>query len=361
MKKFSRILLTLSLPLVSFAFSSCESGGPLFDEEGDCSTKVQFVFKKHRQALHQIAGKETDAFYASVPSVHLFIYDKESGELVFEQQEKTDNLKSASQLKIGSGTEKCYLPIDLAPGTYKLVAWGGLDETDNNNAFRLTDGTRSGYSHCRIKMNEETGYPVNHEKYDGLYHGIVESVEITVNNISSQIIPIELTKNTNDITVWVQHTNATFANGDYEVVYTDANGSMHFENNNLNDDNKLEYHPHTVSLLTSDSEYNGNTVEAGALIAHLSTSRLHESNVEDAKLEVRNREGNTVYSVPFIKYLLQMQNLTEDNQYYLDCEDTYNCTFYLTGAEEEEGAWVPLRIIINNWVKVPDQNTELGI
>ena len=359
MKKLAKYLLALSIPLISVSLSSCESGGPLFDEEGDCSVKVQFVFKKHRQALHQIAGKETDAFYASVSSVHLFIYDQESGELVFDRIENTDNLKSAAELKLGSGSDKCYMQVDLQPGTYKLVAWCGLDDTDNNNAFSLTDATRAGYAHCEVKKDDVTGHPVNHDRYEALYHGKVEKAIISANNISSQVIPVELTKNTNDIAVWVQHTSASFADGDYEVVYTDSNGSMHFEDNSLSSDNLLEYHPHTTSLLTSDSEYNGSQVEAGALIAHLSTSRLMSHHSDDARLEVRDKEGKTVYSIPFIKYLLNMQTLTNDNQYYLDCEDTYNCTFYLTGAKEEDEKWVPLKIIINNWVIVPDQGSIL--
>ena len=337
--------------------ASCESGGPLFDEEGDCSVKVQFVFKKHRQALQQISGKETDAFYATVPSVHLFVYDRESGELVFERVENTENLKSASELKIGSGTDKCYMQVDLNPGKYKFVAWCGLDSDDENNAFHLTDGTRGGYSHCSVKLNGTTGHPLSTEKYDGLYHGKVEEAEVTVKNMGSQVIPVELTKNTNDITVWVQHTTASFAEGDYTVVYTDVNGHMKFEDNSIGNDIMLEYQPHTTTLLTSDSEYNGSTVKSGALIAHLSTSRLMDHNNDKARLEVRDKNGKTVYSIPFIKYLTQMQTFTNDNQYYLDCEDTYNCTFYLTGSTQgEDGLWAPLQIIINNWVMVPEQN-----
>lgn len=353
--------MTMFVVVSAISLSSCESGGPLFDNEGDCSVKVQFVFKKHRQALHQISGRETDAFYASVPTVHLFVYDKESGELVFDRTEKTENLKSAVELEIGSGTDKCYMQVDLNPGNYKFVAWCGLDETDNNNAFSLSNYTRASYSHCAVKLNKTTGLPVNHEKYDGLYHGKVENAEISLEKFGSQIVPLELTKNNNDITVWVQHTSASFANGDYEVVYTDANGFMEFEDNAVNSNNILEYHPYQTTLLTSDSEFNGAEVKSGALIAHLSTSRLMTNRYKDARLEVRNKEGKTVYSIPFIQYILQMQTISDNPQYYLDCEDTYNCTFYLTGDKQDsEGAWLPLQIIINNWVKIPDQNGPLS-
>lgn len=352
----------MSLPVVIAGLSSCESGGPLFDDEGDCSVKVQFVYNKHRQALHSINGIGHDAFSNSVSSVHLFIYDAESGDLVYEKKEKAANLKSAAELNIGSTTEKSFLPVDLNPGKYRLVAWCGLDDNDQNNAFELTgDDTKGKFKTMTVKKNSSSGHPVNSEKYEAVYHGKVESVEVTLNS-GGQIIPVELTKDTNDIAVWVQHTTATFADGDYYVVYKDANGTVNFDDNSLADENLLEYHAHTTSLLTSDSEYNGSTVEAGALIAHISTSRLMQHRQDDARIEVRNKAGETVYSLPLIKYLTQMQTFTSDHQYYLDCEDTYNCTFYLTGEKEDPstGAWVPMQIIINNWVIVPPQSGELS-
>ena len=132
---------------------------------------------------------------------------------------------------------------------------------------------------------------------------------------------------------------------------------MKFDSNDVTKENTLQDLPHTSSLLNVDSEYNGSTVKAGALIAHISTSRLMAGHSEDARLEVRNKEGKTVFSIPFIQYVTEMQPFTKDYQYYLDCEDTYNCSFYLSGENE---LWTPYCIIINNWVKVPDQSDSIG-
>lgn len=357
------------LPMLMVAVSSCDNN-LVFDSEGDCAPEqvvtkdfkpaVQFVFKKHRQALHSIGDRVADAFYQSVESVHLFVYDAESGNLVLDRTEVTSNLKSASELGIGMSTDRCYLPLDIEPGNYRMVVWGGLDENDHNNAFHLVeDGTKSAfnYAHCSVKFDDVSGRPVNSEKYQSLYHGSVANVEIKESNDRMQVVPVELTKNTNDIAVWVQHTHKTFEEGEYEVVYTDANGSMHFDNNSMTRADLLEYHPHTTSLLTTDTEYNGAQMQTGALVAHISTARLMATNQNDAKLEVRNKkDGRTVFSIPFIKYVMQLQTFTNDQQYYLDCEDTYNCSFYLSG---DDGLWAPYQIIINNWVKVPDQNEEI--
>lgn len=355
MAKLQSILISAALACaVLFTTTACES---LYDNELDCSTKIRFEFRKHRQALQSVSGSAADVFASTVGSVHLFVYDAESGELVLEQFENTANLKTESELHIGSGTERCYLPVNLGAGTYRIVAWCGLDENDRNNAFSLREGTATRsedrYDECSVLLSD--GQPVHTEKYESVYHGSAEN--ITVPPDGSTLVPVTLTKDNNDIAVWVQHTSAVFSPEDYEVVYTDANGSMRFEDNTMTRNDRLEYRPYTTSLLASSTEYNGSLVEAGALVAHISTSRLMAAHRNDARLEVRNREGETVFSIPFIQYLLEMQTFTSDGQYYLDCEDSYNCSFYLSG---ESGLWTPAMIIINNWVRVPDQSGSIG-
>lgn len=348
--------MTALLSIMLMGTASCDHN-LVFEDEGDCTPKVQFVFKKHRHALLSASGRATDAFYSTVESVHLFIYDAATGALVLDRIEKTENLKSAADLRIGSGTDKCYMPVDIKPGKYRLVAWCGLDENDSNNAFYLSGiaASRSGYTECLTRRSQQSGKPLNIEKYDALYHGRVNEVEISITP-DGQIIPIELTKNNNDIAVWVQHTTKTFDEGEYEVVFTDANGSMHFHDNSLTSDERLEYHAHSTSILTSNTQYNGDEMETGALVAHISTARLMESHRNDARLEVRTKDGVTVFSIPFIDYALRLQELSSDPQYYLDCEDTYNCSFYLSG---ESGTWLPINIIVNGWAVVPKQNEDI--
>lgn len=344
--------------VLSLCATSCNDS-IIYENEGDCSPHVQFVFKKHRQALHSVAGRESDAFYSSVTSVHLFVFDEATDQLVLEKIEKTENLQSAQEIKLGSGEDRCFMSVDLKPGKYRFIAWCGLDDNDHNNAFQLHDDiTKSGaYKECRVKTDASTGHPFSTEKYESLYHGKTEGVEITITSDNSTIIPVELTKDTNDIAVWVQHMSKSMSDEEYEIVYTDANGSMHFDDNSISDSRKLEYHAHTRSVLESNTEFNGETVKAGALVAHISTARLMQANKNDARLEVRHRpSGTTVFSIPLIQYLLQMQTFTIDGQYYLDCEDTYNCSFYLTGEDE---ALMPYQIIINNWVIVPEQNSDI--
>lgn len=348
MRKIQYIILSAVFSYLTLAATSCES---FFDSEQDCSTKIKFEFRKHRQALQTVNGNPADVFDAAVGSVHLFIYSAENGNLVYEQFSTVENLKTESELNIGTGNNRCYMPVDIAPGKYRIVAWCGLDNNDRNNAFALGEASRAAYNYdeCSVKLSAVPYQPVHDEKYDALFHGAVAEATIAADG---EVITVQLTKNTNDIAVWVQHVSASFESGDYEVVFADANGYMKFDDNTLTRTDRLEYHAYSSSLLSADTEYNGERMETGALIAHISTARLMEAHKKDARLEVRNKDGVTVFSVPFIQYLLEMQTFTSNGQYYLDCEDTYNCSFYLTGDGD---LWMPARIIINNWVKVPDQ------
>lgn len=353
MRTLLRIFAVVVFSSMLCAAVSCER---IFDDEQDCSPTIKFEFRKHRQALQSVNGKPADVFGATVESVHLFVYDAQSGQLVLEEFADAGRLRSEASLGIGPGSDKCCLPVGLEPGTYRLVVWCGLDETDQNNAFALGSAARAAgdYEWCSVKRSDSDGQPVADAKYDAIYHGAI--AEVTVKG-AGEVIPVELTKDTNEIAVWVQHTTALFDQGDYEVVYTDANGTMRFDDNTVVGNERLEYRPYNTSMLTAETEYNGSLVEAGALVAHLSTARLVATHQDDARLEVRNRDGATVFSIPFIKYLLEMQTFTSDRQYYLDCEDTYNCSFYLSGDGDR---WMPAMIIINNWVKVPDQSGSIG-
>lgn len=345
--KLFKFLLTGILFAILPALTSCDDGF-IFENEGNCKPMVKFVFTKHRQALQTLDGVGPDAFGLTVKSVHLFVIDSETGELVFEKIENTENL-----------IDRNMMPVDLEPGTYNFIAWCGFDFKDDNNAFELSHNyTKAAGDNCHVRMASETE-PIHNEKYDAVYQGVVYNVTLTVEDLDQTII-VPVIKDTNDITVWIQHPDVDFKDGDYSVIYEDANGVMDFETNALlSEDQKLTYKAYSSKVLEADSEYNSEYMKAGAMISHLSTSRLMASHVEDARLKVLDKEGNEVFAIPFIKYLLEMQTFTDgekkDNQWYLDCEDTYQCSFYLIG---DQGTWSAYRIIINNWVKVPDQNEE---
>ena len=346
---FKTIMIGVALFSTLFATSSC-SDSFLFDDEGDCRMKVKFEFKRNREALQSKNGIGPDAFTNTVTSVHLFVLDANTGDLIFEKTEDAENL-----------IDGCIMPVDLEPGEYNFIAWCGLDSNDENNAFELQHNyvSRGAEDKLVLKLGADNE-PVHEAKYDAVYHGITKNFKVTYDNIG-ETVTVPVVKDTNDINVWIQHPYASFQEGDYTVSYEDANGEISFTDNSLmSEERKLVYKPYDTQLLQSNTEYNGEMMESGAMIAHLSVSRLMAGHSEDARIVIRNKNGVEVFAIPFIKFVLALQTFTKpgtnmDDQWYLDCEDTYNCSFYFTGYDQ---TWTAFRIIVNNWVVVPGQDWE---
>lgn len=352
-KKIVNLLLNAAVILGMMPFVSSCSDSFIYEYEGDCRMKVKFEFTKHRQALQTFDGVGPDAFAKTVTSVHLFVLDAQSGDLVFEQTESTSNL-----------IDGCIMPVDLDPGEYTFIAWCGLDSNDENNAFELQHkyGSRAGEDgKLSLKMANATE-PVHKEKYDDVYHGIVRNFTVNFDNMG-EIVTVPVVKDTNDLNIWIQHPYASLDKGDYYVVYEDANGEIDFTDNVLiSEDKQLSYKAYETTILQSNTQYNGEMMESGTMIVHMSVSRLMANHAENARLVIRNNLGTEVFAIPFIKFVLGLQTFTKqdtekDEQWYLDCEDTYNVSFFFTGYDQ---TWTAFRIIVNNWVVVPDQDWESG-
>ena len=82
---------------------------------------------------------------------------------------------------------------------------------------------------------------------------------------------------------------------------------------------------------------------------------------------VDNATGNTVYSIPIVKWATTFRSkqysdannnihVINDDQEYLDRESDYNVMLYLDN--KEDGGWLAASIYINSW-KVVLQSTEM--
>ena len=350
--KIVKSLLIIAVMLGVLPFVSSCTDGFIYENEGDCRTKVKFEFTKHRQALQTKDGVGPDAFASTVTSVHLFVLDAESGDLVFEKTENADNL-----------IDGCMMPVDLDPGEYTFIAWCGLDSNDENKSFELQHNykSRGGDDKLAIKMASESE-PIHKAKYESVYHGISRNVKLDNNNVGS-VVTVPVIKDTNDINVWIQHPYASLDKGEYYVVYEDANGEINFTDNSImSEEKRLEYKAYDTQILQTNTQYNGEEMESGAMISHLSVSRLMANHAEDARIVIRNKNGTEVFAMPFIKYVLALQTFTQpgtdkDHQWYLDCEDTYDVSIFFTGYDQ---TWGDFRIIVNNWVYVPEQGWEFN-
>lgn len=333
----------LLLWVVGILVASCDT---IYEDEGDCTTyfRVKFTYDMNMSFA--------DAFAHNVKSVTLYIFNGE-GKLVNTLSE------SGSVL-----TEDDYvMNLDIEPGTYTLVAWAEGWETGSTFTYPIMQPNVHSLHDLTCRMNRE--YDENNAAYidndlTPLFHGIAQNIELEeLLDGGEQIIPVNLTKNTHNVRVMLQHLSGEDIHADdFTYTITDVNGYMDYDNSLIGDE-QLTYrawatYEGTASLNTPDDTRDAQT-SVSIAIAELTTGRLMTD--QEPILTVRNQKGETVLSIPLIDYALLIKgyyNRDMSDQEYLDRQDEYNLTFFL----DENNHWISSSIIINSW-RVVLSETEL--
>lgn len=333
----------LLLWMVGILAASCDT---IYEDEGDCTTyfRVKFTYDMNMSFA--------DAFARNVKRVTLYIFDSD-GNLVDTQSESGAALAEDDYV----------MNLDIEPGSYTLVAWAEGCESGSTftypvmqpNVYTLHDLT------CWInrKYDENNAAYIDYD-LSPLFHGMVQNIELAeVLDGGEQIIPINLTKNTHNVRVVLQHLSGESIHADdFTYTITDVNGYMDYDNS-LIENEQLTYrawttYEGTASLNTAGDARDAQT-SVSIAIAELTTGRLM---VDQAPiLTVRNAAGETVLSIPLIDYALLVKgyyNRDMSDQEYLDRQGEYNLTFFL----DENNRWVSSCIIINSW-RVVLSETEL--
>jgi hypothetical protein len=338
---FERIWTVVLCLLPLLAWSGCDL---MHDEADACTTRyqVQFVADKNLNFA--------DAFEQEVETVTLYVYDAR-GALVWTQTASGDALRPASG--------KYAMDIStLAPGRYHLVAWGGLEAS---NAFTVPElDLRSDLDAltCTLTRTSRADQPdlVDYE-LDDLFHGMID-IEIPETDAPGVVtFSIQLTKDTNNVTVVLQQLDSTpMSVDDYEFIITANNGHLNHDNTLINDEQPFTYAAWMMEAGTAGVLYapavRSESESYSTVVAHLTTSRLvvsERSDTESPVLTIRHRDtGQTVLSVPLIDYALMVRShytRVSDSQDYLDRQSDYSMTFFLVN-----GQWMTTRIIINDWI-----------
>ena len=305
----------LLLWMVGILAASCET---IYEDEGDCTTyfRVKFTYDMNMSFA--------DAFAHNVKSVMLYVFDGE-GKLVDTQSESGSVLAEDDYV----------MNLGIDPGTYTLPAVHSLHD--------LT---------CRMNREYDEGNAayINND-LTPLFHGIAQHIELAeLLDGGERIIPMNLTKNTHNVRVMLQHLSGEDIHvDDFTYTITDANGHMNYDNSLLEDE-PLTYrawatYEGTASLPDSDGTRDAQT-SVSVAVAELTTGRLMAD--QEPILTVRNRKGETVLSIPLVDYALLVKghyNRHMSDQEYLDRQSEYNLTFFL----DEGNRWVNSSIIINSW------------
>lgn len=337
--------LTGALAAVSVMFTGLLSTGChiIDDYEGDCSVKynVEIRFTKNLW--------EVDAFSSKVSSVTLLVYDK-SGNLV------TSKTESGSALQ----REHYTMQIDVQPGTYDLVAWGGLE---NNNTFSLNGGaspSQIGQAGVTMTRERDADGAVSKKQLQPLFHAINTGVEFPGAPAYGDVTvaTMDMMKNTNTIRIILTHYNGEAINpDDFTFRITDNNGKMHYDNTVL-DDETITYREWTKRDLPTVEDYepslapaaraNGEINSINTMIAEIDLARILTSHNPRLTVNCTDRE-DPVLSLPITQLLLHAKGEARSpmsDQEYLDRQDEYNIMFFL----QTDNSWYTNPgIYINGW------------
>lgn len=340
--RISASVLAAMLCIVSL--SSC--GDWLNEEEDDCEPHYKVKFR------YDYNLNKADAFAQEVNAVTLYIINPETGQTVWRRTESSDVLKDENYLMDIEG---------LKPGNYKLMAWAG-DGHLNRKQFTLSDASDD-YTTYSCSINRKhlaDGTAEVDSNLNRLYKDLPQ--EFTVREFPDQegtyIYPVRLMRNTNDITIVLQHLSGEPIDPNaFEYRITEANGLMNYDNS-LAADDTLTYRPWNIRPGIAVGYLPSNMAEAqfSAAIANFTVGRL----MADRKMMLtitRKSDGSVVARVPVIEYALMVKTNYDamPDQEYLDRQHQYSMVFFL----DESLNYISTTIYINSWHVVVN-NVEIG-
>jgi len=348
------IAAVVALACAGVALPSCNL---VYDDQADCPEPI-IDYSEDPGADSELLGdnrlirmrftykynlKFADAFPAEVGSVTVYAYDK-SGNLV----------TGFPIMDSGTALDKegYYLDITIPPGTYDFYCWGG---TVGNEMFTMKDVSTTGTFTAGVPdVISKTSYTID-ERIPGVYYGAVEDYTIG-ETYTTYYIDMDLMKDTNTIRIMLEDLSGETLSEDKFLVYLESGDNENgiVGNAVMNYDNSLDesyignitYNPWGQYMGTVTVETKTET-ESSMLVSEFTSLRLMEDS--PLSLYIYNKEnGELVLKVPVVDLALILKGLERKDmadQEYLDRQDEYNFTFFLTGGEK----WMSAYIYVNSW------------
>ena len=329
---FRRIVLALSMVAAMLGSSSCENE-LIFEGEGDCGVYYRIRFK------YDYNIKFADAFANEVNSVALYVFDE--NDVLVEEIATTD--KEA----LSSGSFE--IPLELEPGKYTLLAWGGLMNEESFDMLAQTESGMTKLQELQVRMHRQYDDQDNAKVSEDLlplFHGTMPLEVTSVPGTYTETM--SLMKNTNVIRILLHEMSGEEMDADKFIFEINDDNGFYDWDNTLLDDEMITYsawHQQTGSAEVEDGNVKATTSVSVAL-AELTIGRMRAGS--SPVLHIRNREtGEDVFRIPVADYALLVKGNYRKNmgdQEYLDRQDEYTRTFFL-----DEGEWVSSVVYINSW------------
>ena len=323
------------------ATTSCNDGLGIFNGEGDCGVYISFKYDYNL--------KDANAFAKEVNSVALYVFDE--NDTLIEQITTTD--------KEALSDDEFEMVLQLDPGKYQLLAWGGLMNEESFDLLADAEIGKTKIQELQVKMHRdhnENGDAVVEKDLLPLYHG---SMEIDVNDVDGTYKhTMSLMKDTNVVRIMLHEMSGQEIDADHFIFEIKDNNGLYNWDNTLLDDEEITYLPWSQETGRADVEESRAVTSISVALAELTIGRM--SAEKSPILYIKNREtGEDIVRIPLADYALLIKgkyNQKMDNQEYLDRQDEYSMTFFL-----DEGVWLDAYILINSWrVVLSNDDTTLG-
>ena len=295
--------------------------GMIYEEIEPCRSGAEMRF------VYDYNLESANAFPSQVDCLALHIYDSD-GRLVKTIVPQRDLLSD----------ENWRLRIDLDPGSYHAVAYGGISCPDASFIHFPEPSTGSRFQEISMRMIESHIGTRLHDHFHG-------AVDFTINDDTPEFktVTMKMTKTTNHFRILLRQLNGEPLLGeDFEFYITDDNKELDHANIPVKSGHQIKYPSWTKGEVED------------VAFGELSTSRLHLSTdphliVVSKKSDTRSGDspGKTIIDIPLNTFLLMSKSEAYKwgDQEYLDRCSVWNMTFFLDADRE----WHKTEIIINNW------------
>ena len=321
-----RLLFKHTAKLTAILFATLFFTGCIGDDMSDC-----FPDKLNLRFVYDYNKDFRDKFNAQVETLDLFIYDKESNELLDSVHVKKADLAAGNIHALQN------LP---AANAYMVVVWGNL-----NPEFYDCQG-HSVYSGMKVELRSNALGLVA-KRQGSLFHGKIEFEAGTTGEIV-----VSLVKDTNDIHLIIKDEDdnggraATYAaaQGQFTAQITADNGAYKYDNTPIAGYKQI----YQVATTILDSG-NPSLSKADLTVMRLFVGDDSKITIQDTKfsIPITDDKGNPIKNMSLTELLMKDENINSNEM--LDRYDDYTLYFE---TKVLKGAVVMALVRINDWTLI---------
>lgn len=338
---FCTLVATFAIVFSATGLASC---GMINDDLPECRQGVELRF------VYDYNLEFANAFPSQVDCLILLVYDSE-GRYVTTRTESSEILKD----------ENYRMTLDLEPGKYTFVAYGGMECRQSSFHFLQTPGADVSLAQNRVELNANTLTQPKGTELHPLFYGRLD-LDVPDRWESYTQATLKMMKDTNNLRVVLQQPDGEpLDESCFDFTLTDDNTLMAW-NNDVIPTRPTVFWPWTtgndaVGEIPDDKTENARpaqtrATEASVCFAEFSFPRLVTSN--SPRLLVKQKEdGRVIIDIPLINYLLLAKSASlkgEDgkpmgNQEFLDRESHWTLFFLL----DRNMHWYEVAIQVKDW------------